>query len=102
MTRKPVTKWILRKLNRPLITWSNNRYSDVGLYVKTGWVFQADLPPDYQYFKNYKKYCYERLSKQSLRKTEEERLSGKTESELRVEGGYHRVYDAGKKRWLLA
>ena len=39
------------------------------------------------------------FSKQSLKKNEEERESKKSEHEIRLEQGYLRVYDCGKKRW---
>jgi hypothetical protein len=87
---------ILHYLPRPLMTWSDNRYSDGNLYVACGFKKDKELPPDYSYVRGGK-----RFSKQSLRKTDEERLSEKTEKQLREEQGYHRLYDAGKVRWIL-
>jgi hypothetical protein len=87
---------LMHYLPRPLITWSDNRYSDGNLYKACGFRKDKELPPDYSYVKGGK-----RFSKQSLRKTEEERLGEKTEKQLREEQGYHRLYDAGKVRWVL-
>lgn len=87
---------LLHYLPRPLITWSDNRYSDGNLYRACGFRIEKELPPDYCYVKGGK-----RISKQSLRKTEEEKKVNKTEKELRDEQGYHRLYDAGKIRWIL-
>jgi len=36
-----------------------------------------------------------------MKKTEEERILGKSEHELRLSQGYLRVYDCGKQRWRL-
>lgn len=82
---------------QPIITWSDNRWSWGEVYRKVGFVQTGVISPDYS-------YCTtgpgpERFSKQSLKKTEEERLTGKTELELRTEQGFYRVYDCGKIRW---
>jgi hypothetical protein len=48
------------------------------------------------YIKKQKRY-----RNQSLRKTPEERLTGKTEWELRKEQGYDRIWDCGHRTYLL-
>lgn len=80
---------------RSLKTWSDNRYSNGNIYKRLGFELDGELPPDYSYVKSGKRY-----SKQSLKKTPEERVTGKTERELRLEQGYHRIWDCGKKRWI--
>jgi hypothetical protein len=77
-----------------IISWSDNRWTTGGIYQKLGFALKAELGPDYQYVKRQKRY-----SKQSLRKTNAEVLSGKTEKELREEQGYNRIWDCGKKTW---
>lgn len=47
------------------------------------------------YFKNGKRY-----RNFSLRKTSEERLTGKTEFELRLEQGYDRIWDCGHRTYI--
>jgi len=42
-----------------------------------------------------------RIRNQSLRKTKEERLLGKTEWELRKEQGYDRIWDCGHRSYIL-
>jgi hypothetical protein len=37
----------------------------------------------------------------SLRKTPEERLTGKSEVELRVEQGYNRIWDCGHRTYII-
>jgi len=84
---------------KPIYTWSDNRFSEGRVYEKMGFSEVAHLKPDYQYVKGSTRY-----SKQSMRKTAAERAStdGKTESELRFEQGYHRIWDAGKIKWMLS
>lgn len=81
---------------KKVTTWSDNRWSTGDLYKRLGFVLDAELPADYHYVKGNKRY-----SKQSLKKTPEERLTGKTEFELRTEQGYDRIWDCGKKRWVF-
>jgi hypothetical protein len=79
-----------------VISWSDNRWSEGKVYEKLGFSLEQELPPDYSYVKRQK-----RFSKQSLKKTPEERLLGKTELELRREQGFDRIWDCGKKRWVF-
>ena len=92
---------LVSKLPRPLITWSDNRYSTGASYEKSGFVFDGELRPDYQYFRNEGRYKYKRYSKQSQKLKPDEKGQGKTEAVLRAEQNFHRIYDAGKKRWRL-
>lgn len=82
-------------LKSGLITHSDCRFGDGEVYDKLGFVKDAVLRPDYFYLKGGK-----RVSKQSLKKKEEEKLIGLSEKVLRTMQGYSRVYDAGKIRWV--
>lgn len=88
--------WAKQNGHARIISWSDNRWSEGDVYKALGFSLEEDMIPDYFYFKNYKRY-----SKQSLKKTKEERLFGKTEYQLRSEQGYHRIWDCGKKRWVF-
>ncbi len=79
-----------------IITYSDNRLSEGRVYEKLNFFLEKELKPDYIYYKNGKTY-----SKQSMKKTKEERLTGKTEYELRKEQKFDRVWDCGKKRWVF-
>lgn len=79
-----------------LWTFSDRRYSQGGVYSRNGFIHDGVLRPDYHYSKGTM-----RFSKQSLKKTEFERGSGKTEWQLRQEQGYLMIYDCGKDRWVL-
>jgi len=79
-----------------VVTWSDNSISDGAVYEACGFTLEHDMKPDYSYIKGPTRY-----SKQSLKKTAEERTTGKTEHQLRLEQGYFRIWDCGKKRWAL-
>ena len=93
---KALVDWARSKGYKQVLSWSDNRYSEGNVYKKLGFTLDGELSADYSYVKNGKRY-----SKQSLKKTEDEKLSGKTETELRNEQGYHRMWDCGKKRWIF-
>lgn len=82
-----------------IITWSDNRWSNGKVYESCGFVLDKELPIDYFYIKlsDTKK----RVSKQSSTKSKIECPEGKTEYEYMKELGYDRVWDCGKKRFIL-
>ena len=82
-----------------IVSWSDNRWSQGNVYRKLGFTLAQELPPDYSYVTVSSPTT--RFSKQSLRKTPAERLTGKTERELRKAQGYSRIWDCGKKRWVF-
>lgn len=77
-----------------IITFADRRWSEGNVYRKTGFSEEKILPPDYSYIKNQNRY-----SKQSLKKTLEERLTDLTEKQLREQQGYLRIWDCGKIRF---
>jgi bacterioferritin-associated ferredoxin len=81
---------------KSVVSFSDNRLFTGSVYEKTGFKFDGDVDPDYYWCKGQK-----RFHKSGLRKTEEEKLSGKTETELREAQGYRKIWDLGKKRWIL-
>jgi len=92
---------LLKHIPLPILAKSDNLYSTGQIFQNAGFKLIEEIKPDYQYFKNLGRLNYGRYSKQSMRKTPEERLSGQTEICLRAKQNYHRIYDAGKKIWLL-
>lgn len=84
-----------------IVTFSDNRWSDGGLYSKNGFVLDQDLGPDYSYIKNDR----ERFHKSNFRKEKiAEKLGtllpNETEKEAMERFKYYQIYDAGKKRWI--
>jgi len=82
-------------IREPLVSYSDNRWSDGDIYQQLKFHLDGQMPPDYFYISNSGVF-----SKQSLKKTKSERESGLSEHQLRLAQGYLRVYDCGKLRWL--
>jgi hypothetical protein len=82
-----------------IVTWSDNRWSTGEVYEKCGFKFDKNLPVDYTYINvsNPKK----RLSKQSCKKKNIKCPEDKTEYEYMLELGFDRIWDCGKKRFVL-
>jgi hypothetical protein len=85
-----------KELSCPILSYSDNRWSTGDVYEKLGFTAIKRSRPDYFYsFRGKGPF-----SKQSLKKTPEERKSDKTERDLRLEQDYQRVWDCGKITWL--
>lgn len=86
-----------------VVTFSDNACSDGALYEKTGFRMDKELPPDYMYVVG-----GERRHKFGYRKhrfmtdPELKYEQGLTEHDLATLNGLARIYDAGKKRWVLS
>lgn len=78
----------------PIWSWSDNRWSNGGLYQRLGFELIRDLPIDYGYVDG-----PIRRSKQSCQKKVLGCQDGQTEHERAKELGMHRIWDCGKKSW---
>lgn len=87
-------RWAKDNKYKKVISWSDNRWSQGNVYNKLGFELEAELPPDYSYVKQGK-----RFTKQFLKKNPKKDDMTKTEAELRRAEGYTRIWDCGKKRW---
>ncbi len=79
-----------------IVSFSDNRLFQGGVYEKIGFRLDGEIPPDYYWVKGQK-----RFHKSGLRKTDEEKLTGRTETELRESQGFKKIWDLGKKRWVV-
>ena len=79
-------------------TWSDNRWSDGGVYKAMGYEFVGELPPDYFYFGNNGKV----YPKQSCQKKNLLKMGGigETEWEIAKSLELDRIFDCGKKTWV--
>jgi len=94
-------KFIRGKIsNERLITWSDNRWSVGDIYKTLGFKLEAELPPDYSYYK-YGSHG-KRQSKQSMQKSQTGCPKEVTERDWCLENGYVRIWDCGKKRWTMS
>jgi hypothetical protein len=81
-----------------VVSWSDNRWSEGNVYRELNFILEEELDPDYSYVNG-----QERTPKQSCKKKDLIALGakGQTELELANSLGYKRIWDCGKKRWIL-
>jgi hypothetical protein len=81
-----------------LISWSDNRWSEGKVYKSTGFLLEEEMRPDYSYVNR-----ETRISKQSCQKKKliDKGGVGNTEKEMALSLGLYRIFDCGKKRWVL-
>ena len=85
-----------------IVSFSDNGVSDGGVYEQAGFVATAELPPDYSYWTNGRKYHKFNYRKNRFRRDASLKYEeGLTERELADLNNLYRVYDAGKTRWEL-
>ena len=84
--------------NHPIsiISFSDNRLFNGSVYSKLGFIYDGNVKPDYYWTNSYK-----RFHKSKFRKTEEEKTTNLTETQLREIQGLRKIWDLGKKRWFL-
>jgi len=94
---KACVGWCISNGIEKIVSWSDNRYSDGGVYEKMGFKAAGDLSPDYYYVdtKNPKR----RISKQSQSKRSSQCPKEMTELEWANARGLSRIWDCGKIRW---
>lgn len=88
-------KGILKLEVDKIISWADLRVSEAKGYLKSGWVAEAHVKPDYFYFnpKN-KEVVYKYRRRKSLMNTPE----GMTETEHAKQDGLYKIWDCGKVR----
>lgn len=93
---KLLKKFIKEYNPKSIVSFSDSRLFSGAVYEKIGFKFDGEIPSDYYWVKGNK-----RFHKSALRKTKEEKLTGLTETRLREAQGYKKIWDLGKKRWVL-
>lgn len=85
----------IRDVKKPvsIVSFSDNRLFTGRVYEHLGFELDGNVRQDYYWWKNKK-----RFHKSALRKPKEET---DTEVQIRLAQGYARVWDLGKKRWVL-
>lgn len=79
-----------------IVTFSDSRWTGGEVYGRNGFSVERLLRPDYCYAKD-----GARFSKQSQKKDVSKCPDGMTEFEWASARGLARIYDAGKRRWVL-
>ncbi len=90
---KILKKFILDLKPFSIISFSDNRFFTGSVYEKLGFKLDKEIKSDYYWVKGTK-----RFHKSSLRKRPGE---NGTETKLRLLEGYSKIWDLGKKRWIL-
>jgi predicted acetyltransferase len=78
---------------KSIVSFSDNRLFSGKVYEKIGFQFDGDVRPDYYWVKGQNRY-----HKSVLRKKPGE---VGTETILRQIDGFRKIWDLGKKRWVL-
>lgn len=99
---KHAIEWIREDGGGTIVTFSDNSYATGQVYQDAGFTLDRALKPDYSYVVNktrQHKFLYrkKRFEKDPNLKFE----PGLTERELAAYNSIPRIYDAGKKRWIL-
>lgn len=81
---------------RALVSWSDNRWSTGKVYEELGFKLDREYGPDYSYTNN-----RERLHKQRFKKSLTGCPPDIKEADWCRERGWYRIWDCGKKRWVL-
>lgn len=85
----------------PVITFADLSFGDGNLYRVTGWEEDAIIPPDYMYLRNGVRHHKFNYRKARFKKDDSLKfVDGLTERELAKLNNLHRVYDAGKIRFI--
>lgn len=85
-----------------VVSYSNNEYSQGKLYSTLGFHLESDLLPSYFYYSPtlHKRYHRYNFAKHKL--VEQGFDSSMTESEIQAQRGYLKVWDTGKRTWILS
>ena len=86
---------------REIVSFSDNRWFNGGVYEKLGFVLDKELPIDYSYVKGEKRFHKSSFRKDLIsKKFNYVFAEGETEREAMQKLGYLRIWDCGKKRWV--
>jgi hypothetical protein len=82
-----------------IVTYSDNRYSNGGIYRQLGFEMMNEVRPDYSYIKGSKRYHKSNFKKSNIESKFGIDMTGKTERQTMEELGFLRIYDCGKIKW---
>lgn len=89
---------------RKIISFSNNEYSNGGIYETLGFHNEYDIPPDYSYIISNNRVHKQNYRKDKIKKRFEidnDIINDYSEWELMQQLGYDRIWDCGKIKWQL-
>lgn len=91
------------KNNTPnkIFSYSDNEWSNGGLYQTLGFTLDKDIPPSYWYLKPREERLYHRYNFAKHKLVEKGFTPDKTERQITKEMGLLKIWDCGKKKWVL-
>ena len=85
-----------------VFSYSDNRFSDGGVYETLGFELEREVPPSYFYTgRGIGRVHKASMTKKRLSEKFGNLLPKETEEENATKNGLHRIYDAGKKKYRL-
>ena len=95
---KRMVAWAREEGYNKVVSWSDNCWTEGGIYRVLGFELAKEHPPDYFYWDvQNRRY----VSKQTQQKKKTGCPEGMTEREWCIERGLSRIWDAGKRLWVL-
>lgn len=96
---------------QPVKSFSDNRYFSGGVYEKLGFALEDETPPDYKVWspktglatkaQYQRKWIPRRLEEHGVPDAFDPEADPRTEADMTYLMGARRIYDCGKKRWVL-
>ena len=87
---------------RKLISYSDNRWFTGEMYERLGFTLEKELNPDYKYSKNQMVEPKNHFSRTRLAAREDiDFRPEESEHQNCLRNGWYRIYDCGKKRWVM-
>lgn len=91
-----------RKFTGSIISYSDRRWSQGGLYTALGFRHLHNSQPNYRYFKGNNMLTRYQCTKAKLRDIFPDLWSeNKSETQIMLEAGWNKVYDSGNGVWVL-
>lgn len=84
-----------------IVSYSNNEWSDGGMYKKIGFTLDRDIKPSYCYISPNGSKMYHRFNFSKQKLIQKGYDSSLTEREITRHMGLMKLWDCGKKRWIL-
>ena len=95
----------LTKFNGTLISFSDNRHSNGGLYKSMGFTLDSVSNPGYLYTRDFinfeSRIVYQKHKLKDKFKLLESNLASSTEWSIMQSQGYDRLWDAGQSKWVM-
>lgn len=91
-----------RKFSGSIISYSDRRWSEGGLYKQLGFIHKHNSRPNYKYIKSSQMLSRYQCTKAALKdRFPEYWEESKSETQIMLEAGWNKVFDSGNGVWVL-